>query len=159
MAPPGAALTELRLGGVTEETWLAAPPSVEHLRLYDPDWHLTDMAPAFDFTRVPRLKSLVLVTCGDLFPSHLLQREGPIEGSELTHSPLLAVTHPTLRTLQLMYTEGKLTRAEAREAWVVAMLGPSPSSKEEESNRGVVRFPRLRHVLMNGMAVGGWPFA
>jgi hypothetical protein len=56
-----------------------------------------------------------------------------------------------------MYTEGKLTRAEAREAWVVAMLGPSFSSKEEERNHAVVRFPRLRHVLMNGVAVAGWP--
>jgi hypothetical protein len=149
MAPPGAAgLTELRLGEVTEETRLAAPPSVEHLRLHDPDWHLTDMAPAFDFTRLPHLKSLVLITCDDLFPSHLLQREGPTES--LPHSsPLLKVAHPTLRTLQLMYTEGKLTRAEAREAWVVAMLGPSSPSK--------VRFPRLRHVMMNGVAVGGWP--
>jgi hypothetical protein len=160
MATSGAArraLVELRLGGVTPGTRLAAPASVEHLRLYDPDWHITDMAPAFDFARLPRLKSLALTTCVDLFPSDLLQREGPIEGPDLTHSPLLAVTHPTLRTLQLMYNEGKLTRAEAREAWVVAMLGPSSPSKEEESNHAVLRFPRLRHVLMNGVAIAGWP--
>jgi hypothetical protein len=160
MATPGAtrrALVELRLGGVTPGTRLAAPASVEHLRLYEPDWHLTEMAPAFGFTRLPRLKSLALITGGDLFPSDLLRREGPTESFKLPHSsPLLEVAHPTLRTLQLMYTEGKLTRAEAREAWVVAMLGPSSPSKEEESNHAL-RFPRLRHVLMNGVAIRGWP--
>jgi hypothetical protein len=69
-------------------------------------------------------------------------------------SPLKEASHPTLRRLVLECFDSIAARVAAREAWIVAILGPSKPSGAAD---GPVRFPRLRHVVMDGVALRGWP--
>jgi hypothetical protein len=151
-APAGGGLLELWLSEVTPETWLAAPMTVTHLRL---DAGLLDelqLATVLDRTRLPRLRVLELASCHSIFPFDVVYRNAPLAPA-VAGSPLKEASHPTLRKLVLECFD-IIEHAAAREAWVVAILGPS---KAVGAADGPVRFPRLRHVMMNGVALRGWP--
>jgi hypothetical protein len=151
----GAVLTDLRLSEVSAETYLAVPPTVMHLCINDAHLTETQVAAILDSARHPRLKTLCLHSCAEVFPWEVLHRNAPLEPA-FARSPLREVAHPTLRTLELICFDVDVKRAAIREAWVLAMLGPSQADCEE-AHQVRVRFPRLRHVVANGVAVGGWP--
>jgi hypothetical protein len=121
------------------------------------DAHLneTQLAAILDSARHPRLKTLFLHSCTEVFPLEVLHRNASLEPA-FARSPLREVAHPTLRTLELICFDVDVKRAAIREAWVLAMLGPSQTDCGE-AHQARVRFPRLRHVMVNGVAVAGWP--
>jgi hypothetical protein len=154
-AAAGGGLVELRLSEVTPETWLAAPATVTHFRLDARRLDELQLATVLDGTRLPRLQVLELASCHGIFPFDVVYRNAPLAPA-VAVSPLKEASHPTLRRLVLecFCSDTNAARAAAREAWIIAILGPSKSLGAEE---GPVRFPRLRHVVMNGVALRGWP--
>jgi hypothetical protein len=153
-APASGGLLELRLSEVSPETWLAAPATVTHLRLDAPHLDEPQLVTLFDFTRLPRLRVLELTSCHGIFPFDVVYRNAPLAPA-VALSPLKEASHPTLRRLVLFCIDPIPARTAAREAWAVAVLGPSKPSGAAE---GPVRFPRLRHVALNGVALRGWPW-
>jgi hypothetical protein len=151
----GGSLRELRLGAVSPETWLAAPPSVTHLRLARCISNETHLAAIFDAARFPQLRALVLVECGSFIPDEVV--DGGISlRRALASSALRKVSHPTLRTLRVDVHDDldrPRAAAAAREAWLTAVVGVSRA----ETDGSRVRFPRLRRVEVNGVTPRGWP--
>jgi hypothetical protein len=145
-------LVELRLSEVTPETWLAAPATVTHLRLNAPHLDEPQLAAVLDGARLPRLRVLES-SCHAIFPFDVVYRNAPLAPA-VARSPLKEVSHPMLRRLVLECADTSAARAAAREAWAVAILGPSEPTGVAD---GPVRFPRLQHVVMNGVALRGWP--
>jgi hypothetical protein len=151
--PAQSAPLELRLSEVTPETWLAAPVTVTHLRLDARNLDELQLTTILDRTRLPRLRVLELASCHGIFPFDVMYRNAPL-GPAVSRSPLKDASHPTLRRLALECFDANAARAAAREAWAVAILGPSKLSGVADSP---VRFPRLRYVVMDGVALRGWP--
>jgi hypothetical protein len=144
---------ELRLSEVSPETWLAAPATVTHLRLDARDLDELQLATFLDGARLPRLRVLELASCHGIFPFDVVYRNAPLAPA-VALSPMKEMSHPTLRRLVIECIDPIAARTATREAWVVAVLDPSKPSGAAE---GPVRFPRLRHVVMNGVALRGWP--
>jgi hypothetical protein len=146
-------LVELRLSEVTPETWLAAPATVTHLRLEAPHLNEPQLVTVLDVARLPRLRVLELASCHGVFPFDVVYRNAPFAPT-VALSPLKETSHPALRRLVLECFDTIPARETTREAWMAAILGPSKPSGAAD---GPVRFPRLRHAVMNGVALRGWP--
>jgi hypothetical protein len=155
---PAQSLRELRLSAVSPETWLAAPPSVTHLRLARCSSDESHLAAIFDAARFPKLRVLVLAECDSFVPNDAVVDIGASLQRAFARSALREVSHPTLRALRVDVHDDldrarMAARTAAREAWVTKVVGASRVGTDGSR----VRFPRLRRVEVNGVTPHGWP--